>query len=493
MEPTRREFLHYVGGTVACAALGTTLGRAAAASADSGAPLNVLLFTADDMHGRSVGCFGGRPSDLTPNLDRFATQGMRFERAHVVAAICMPSRIALSTGLYGHRSGAMGFHHARPGTPNAVTLFKGAGYLTGILGKVEHSTACADDTWDYSFDRGDLGNGRNPDIYKRRCADFFARCRAEKKPFYFMVNSHDPHRPFHKAGQPLKGSVEPSRTYGPQEVDVPGFLPDLPGVREEMSTYLNSVRRCDDTFGRTMEALQEAGYDDNTLVVFLSDNGIAMPFAKANCYLASTRTPLIVRWPGCVRPGSADSRHFVSGVDFLPTVLDATGLATPARLDGRSMVPLLKERPQTGRDEVFTQIDYLISKDAVPMRCVQNERYGYIFNPWSDGEFRYRNNNEGQAMKAMQQTARTDDRIAARVDLFRHRVIEEFYDLQRDPDCLANLIDDPAVASAREALTTRLRAWMVETEDPALAAFDLRHDRRACRAAMEAAFMRVGQ
>lgn len=494
MTQTRRDFLRRMGGAAAYAAAGEILCSTGLADESNGAPLklNILLFTADDMDGRSLGCFGGKPADLTPNLDRFASQGMRFERAHVTAAICMPSRIALSTGLYGHRSGAMGFRHARPGTPNAPGLFQEAGYLTGILGKVDHSTACTKDVWGYCFDREDLGDGRNPAIYQQRCADFFARCKAEKKPFYFMVNSHDPHRPFHRAGQTLKGSAEPSKTYRPQDVDVPGFLPDLPGVREEMSLYLNSARRCDDTFGRALDALREAGFEDNTLVVFLSDNGIAMPFAKANCYLASTRTPLIVRWPGQVRPGSVDNRHFVAGVDFLPTILEAAGIRQPSRLDGRSFVPLLKGQSQPGRNEVFTQIDYLISKDAVPMRCIQNERYGYIFNPWSDGEFRYKNNNEGDSMKAMQMAAKTDARIASRVDFFRYRVLEEFYDLQQDPDCLVNLMDDPRVAGAREALVARLRTWMVQTSDPALAAFDQRHDRRACRAAMEAAFISGG-
>lgn len=481
--------------------VGRFLGAAALAASLSGSlftaeqrpPLNILLFTADDMDHGSVGCFGGTPTDLTPNLNRFAAQGMRFERAHVVAAICMPSRIALVTGLYCHRSGAMGFRTAKTGTPHAIGLLQQAGYLTGILGKVSHSTPTSNTSWDFSFDREDLGDGRDPAIYQQRCRDFFATCKAEQKPFYFMVNSHDPHRPFHTAGQTKKGSAEPSKTYLPEDVTVPGFLPDLPGVRKEMSAYYNSVRRCDDTFGRTMAALEEAGYADNTLVIFLSDNGIAMPFGKANCYLASTLTPLIVRWPGQVQPGTVDREHFVSGVDYLPTILEATGQPLPADLDGRSIVPLLKGTAQEGRKQVFTQIDYLIDNSPVPMRCIQDARYGYIFNPWSDGEYTYSNANEGETMREMNKAAKKDPAIAERVQMFRHRVLEEFYDLQDDPSCLKNLIDDPRFATQRAAMTATLREWMVKTRDPALAAFDLRADAQACTAAMLAAFTRGGQ
>ena len=89
-----------------------------------------------------------------------------------------------------------------------------------------------------------------------------------------MVNSHDPHRPYCNPEKLTKGAAMPSRVYKPEEVDVPGFLPDLPGVRAELATYLNSTRRLDDTFGKVMQALKESGEADNTLVLFITDNGI---------------------------------------------------------------------------------------------------------------------------------------------------------------------------------------------------------------------------
>jgi len=475
---SRREFLTKAAvGTLALAAMGDW----SFAAPRNKKPLNVLFVTADDLDRNSLGCFGGKVKGLTPNLDKFASEGMRFERAHVNVAICMPSRIVLGTGLYGHNSGAMGFMHARPDVPSVIGLFQKAGYHLGVMGKVPHSSPRVEDKWDYQVARSELGDGRNPEIYYQKCKDFFDQCKETKKPFYFMVNSHDPHRPFQRPRGLSRGAVMPSRLHKSEDVPVPGFLPDLPGVRQELSYYLNSVRRLDDTFGKVMQALKESGFEDNTLVMFISDNGIAVPFAKCNCYLASTRTPWLVRWPGVVKPDSVDETHFISGVDYLPTVLEATGLPKLLRQDGKSFIPLLKGKTQAGRESVFTQIDSKAGNGYVPMRCVQNGKFGYIFNAWSSGKARYRNNNEGLCMKSMEEAAKTNPEIAARVKVFRYRTLEEFYDMENDPDCLNNLMDDPGYKQQREEFISKMDQWMVKTNDSLLEAFRNRYDKIGLR------------
>jgi N-sulfoglucosamine sulfohydrolase len=237
-----------------------------------------------------------------------------------------------------------------------------------------------------------------------------------------------------------------------------------------------------------MQALKESGYEENTLVMFLSDNGIAVPFAKCNVYLASTLTRWIVRWPEKVKPNTADRTHFISGIDFLPTILEATGVKGPEKLDGVSFVPLLNGKSQAGRDMVFTQIDSKYGGASVPMRCVQDGKYGYIFNAWSDGSYWYRNNNEGMSMRAMNATAKTDEKIAERVRMFRYRVLEELYDMEKDPDCLVNLIDNPIHKKALDRLWFEVERWMKRTSDPLLPIFKKRYDETARKAALEAVY-----
>ncbi len=157
---------------------------------------NVLLFTADDLHGESLSTYGSKIKDLTPALDSFAKESMIFNKAHVNVAICAPCRAVIATGLLSHNSGAMGFMQARNGTPDMISIFQKNGYNAGILGKVSHSTPVPGMKWDYSFDQKDLGNGRSPKLYYERSKTFFNKCKAEGKPFYFMVKSHDPDRPY---------------------------------------------------------------------------------------------------------------------------------------------------------------------------------------------------------------------------------------------------------------------------------------------------------
>ncbi len=458
--------------------------------------MNILLITADDLNRDSVGAFGCPTADTTPRLDALAAEGVRFAHGHVTIAVCQPSRSAIMTGRYPHRSGGEGFFHLRhPDVPTLPAILQAAGFRTGMLGKVTHSSPYAQFNWHMAYDQPALGVGRNPAVYAAHARDFMTAARRDGCPFFLMANSHDPHRPFfgndnadwyapRPNGQP--SAVTPSRVFHPADVVTPGFLPDLPEVRREIAEYYSSVRRCDDTVGALLDALDASGAADDTLVLFLSDNGMAFPFAKTNCYLHSTATPLIARLPGAGRADHLDDTHFVSGIDFMPTILEAAGLPCPEGVDGRSFLPLLHGEPQTGRDCVFTQFHQTAGKGNYPMRCVQDRRYGYIFNPWSNGTRVFRNESQiGRTFAAMREAAADAPAIAARVDLFLHRVPEELYDFAADPDGHINRIADPEAREARDRLTTVLERWMEATDDPALETFRHRHDPAACEQLMQ--------
>ncbi|MAX27707.1 MAG: hypothetical protein CMJ19_24700 [Phycisphaeraceae bacterium] len=440
---------------------------------------NVLLITADDMNCDTVGAFGCPIAGTTPNLDQLAAEGMCFDHAHVAIAVCQPSRSAMMTGCYPHITGGEGFYNLRhPDIPILPALLRDAGYDVGILGKVGHSTPYADFQWDTCYDLQALGHGRNPSVYAKYFETFINQATDADRPFFMMLNSHDPHRAFY-GNDPAQWyedaipAVKPSRVFTPDESFVPGFLPDLPEVRLEISEYLSSVRRCDDTVGAVMQVLKQTGQLDNTLILFLSDNGMAFPFAKTNCYLHSTHTPLIARYPKSQVSGKRDTEHFVSGIDLMPTILDAAGVDVPGHVNGKTFLPLLKGEKQDGREKVFTQFHQTAGRRNYPMRCVQNKRFGYIFNAWSDGKAEFRNESmSGRTFNAMAEAAVNDPAIKARVDLFVHRVPEELYDFENDPDALNNLIDDPQYQNVREELRSQLRQWMIQTNDPALAFFE---------------------
>ncbi|MCP4256458.1 MAG: sulfatase [Planctomycetes bacterium] len=441
---------------------------------------NILLITVDDMNWDSPGCFGGQTPDITPNIDRLASEGVRFTHSHINIAVCQPCRSVLMTGRYSHRNGAEGFQPINTSVTTLQEELHKSGYLNGILGKVKHMAPIEKFKWDMARDVGELGQGRDPKLYYKFARDFFQQAANNDRPFFLMANSHDPHRPFHgslqeknKFKETLKNITPPSRVYRDEEISVPGFLPDIPDVRKEIAQYYSSVRRCDDTVGAVLRAIRESGLEENTLTMFLSDHGMPLPFAKTNCYLHSTRTPWIARWPGKIKPGTVDHRHFISGIDFMPTVLHAAGLAQTKGMDGFSFLPTLFGKRQANRNKVFTQHHQTSGKNRYPMRCIQNHRFGYLFNPWSDGERIFKNESQsGLTFKAMQAAAKTNPKIAARVKLFQYRVVEEFYDFANDPDALHNLSKTPKYKKELDKMRKELLNWMEQTNDPALEALE---------------------
>ncbi len=472
---TRRSFLKTIGWS----ALGLSMAACRSGGKQDRRP-NILLITADDMNYNSPGCYGSSVPEITPQIDRLAKQGIRFSNAHVNIAVCQPCRQSLMTGRYAFRHGGEGFNPIWPDVPTLGEQLRAAGYWNGILGKEKHlkpdSKFCMD------FVRGEkdlasgMGIGRDPSKYKAFAREFFDYARDMGKPFFLMANSHDPHRPF--AGSESEKKIwginlpEVRRRISEKEVTVPGFLPDIPDVRKEIAEYYTSVYRCDEVVGSLLEALDESGFKENTVVMFLSDNGMSFPFAKANCYLNSTKTPWIVRWPGKIRPGSVNRTDFISGIDFMPTVLEIVGLPQIEGMDGRSFAPLLHGNSQTGRDSVFTEFHETSAKNRYPMRCVQTAQFGYIFNFWPDGQTKMTmDSTGGLSYKAMQKAALNDKKIEFRVRLFAYRTPEEFYHLKQDPDALENLIQNPRFLDEIDIFRKMLEKHMEETGDPALEAF----------------------
>jgi len=454
------------------------------ASADEKPRLNFLLITADDMNWDSPGCFGNTLPGVTPNIDKLATQGARFEQAYVTIAICQPCRASIMTARYPHRSGALGFNKIIPGIPTLPETLKAAGYYTACIGKAVHTIPSRHKTaFDETYDMADLGYGRSPVRYRDTTQGAIDQAKKQNKPFFLNVNLHDPHRPFANAPQEQRarnpkaweGVPLVANPYKPEEVKVPGFLPDLPEVRMEMAEYYTSVRRCDQNIGEVLKVLEESGQADNTVVMFLSDNGISVPFAKTNCWLNSNRTPLIIRWPGTVKEGSVISEKMVNSIDLAPTILDIAGMENLEGADGASFRGLIDPAVSSegaGRDFVFVHLNAPSNGRPYPMRGVVTKLGSYIWNGWADGDKAFSNESmSGRTFSAMQEAAKTDPDIAARIKLYLYRCPEEAYDYSVDPNALDNFIDNPIAQKKIIRERARLLEHMKATEDPQLEAY----------------------
>jgi N-sulfoglucosamine sulfohydrolase len=303
------------------------------------------------------------------------------------------------------------------------------------------------------------------------------------KPFCLVINVADPHKPFYaegNRGDTVPDPHVPSHVFKPEEVPIPGFLFDDAVVRKELAHYYSSVRRADDAVGAIMTALKKSGEDERTLILFLSDHGMPLPFAKTQLYHHSTNTPLVVRWPGVTKPRAVDTQHMVSAVDFLPTLLDAASIPHPAGLDGESFAPILRGGAQEGRDFIVKGHTENAGGSRDPMRAIQTKKYLYIFNAWSNGTRVMATATSGTSTyRRMVALAKNDPEIAARVETYQHRVVEELYDVEKDPNCLTNLITDTAHAKDADTMRSLLDSWMVKYGDPMLEIFRKRDDAAA--------------
>lgn len=478
MSLTRREFL---AAGIAAAGTALTTELAAAAATDKGTPVrtaphkrNVLLIVADD-HGYDLGCCGGTVK--TPTLDRLAREGSLFTDAYAAVSSCSSSRATLYTGLYAHTNGMYGLSHDVHNfslLDNVKTLpwmLKQAGYATAIVGKlhVKPEAALAYDAWLLPEQPG------NRDVAAMgHAAGRWMRAQGDT-PFFLTVGYSDPHRAGDRSqfGNTRDWPEVTRERYAPSDVLIPSHLPDLPGVRTDLAQYYEAVSRLDSGIEILLRELASSGHADDTLVIYLSDNGRPFPGAKDNLYYEGIRLPLIVRAPGQQRR-DLRCRAMVSWIDITPTILDWAGVRAPgdyhfSPLPGRSLLPILETPDPAGWDRVFATHSFHEINQYYPTRSLRTRRYSYFHN--LEPSLSVPVASDVALSPSWQAIISTPGAKLGQRSLaaFQHRPAEELYDLSADPAEVHNLIDDPAHAPALADLRQQLAAWRTATHDPWMA------------------------
>jgi N-sulfoglucosamine sulfohydrolase len=448
----------------ALAACLTVLGLAAGVTAET-PRRNIVLLVADDL-GLDLACYGNTKIKM-PHLDALAKRGVCFSQAFATVSSCSPSRASIYSGLYTHTSGQYGLAHAvhnqqsRPQVKSLPGLLKQAGYRTAILGKI-HVLPRAVYPFDEEITQGLEGN-RNVAVMGEKARQFFASCG--DKPFLLVVGFGDPHRAARGFANHKTYKGVPEVKYDPRDVIVPSFLPDQPEVREELADYYQAASRMDHGVGLVLDALKQTGKADNTLVIFLSDNGIPFPGAKTTLYDPGIHLPLIVAAPGQKKRGLTN-RALVSWVDIAPTILDWAKVKKPPVMPGRSLLPILEEESPKGWEVVYGSHQFHEVTMYYPMRMVRTRQYKYLLNLAHQLDYPFAS--DLYFSKTWQGVLRRKDKKLGPRDLdaFIHRPREELYDLEHDPEELHNLAADPKHADVLAELRKNLRKWQEQTNDP---------------------------
>jgi len=427
---------------------------------------NVVLMVVDDQ-GLDAGCYGN-DAIQTPHLDALAAVGTRFDYAFCTTASCSASRSVLLTGLQNHANGQYGHmhgyndFHTHAFVKSLPVLLAKAGYRTCSIGKFH-----VQPEKNYHFERyaneGIMG-ARSPVRMAENARDFIEQ--DDDRPFFVYLCTGDPHRSRVGFGNDRKYPNVDEVEYDPDSIPVPHFLPDLPEVRRELAEYYQATTRADQGLGRLVKVLHETGHWDDTLVIYLSDNGIAFPGAKTNLYDPGMRLPLVIRSPDARRRGIA-SRAMVSFVDITPTILDYAGAKGPDyKLQGRSFLPVLDEPDPTGWDEVYASHTFHEITMYYPMRVIRTRKYKCILNVAYPLSFPFAS--DLYASKTWQAVLRGGLEMygSRSVEAYLHRPRYELYDLEDDPHEVNNLADDPPHAKILAELQGKLKKWQQDTKDP---------------------------
>jgi len=467
------------------------------------APRNIVLFVADD-HGADMGCYGN-PVVKTPNLDALARDGTLFTHAFCTTASCSASRSVILTGLHNHANGHYGHQHhfhKFSSYANIVSLpvyLSKAGYRTARCGKYH---VAPDEV--YQFERVIPGPSRSPVVMADNCRSFISEKSDE--PFFLYICTSDPHRgggqarelPYQpdRFGNPPPGKSYPGIeevVYAPADVVVPGFLPDTPTCRAEIAQYYQSISRIDQGIGRLVQILQRADRWDDTLFLYISDHGIAMPGAKTTLYEGGMRSPCIARNPYTKDRGLATDA-MVSWIDLAPTLLDFAGVldadgkvaseivaqidkpkagtqqtrdTKPGTLHGRSFLSVLDQESTTGWDEVYASHTFHEIQMYYPMRVVRERRYKLIWNIAHPLPFPFASDLWAAPTWQAQYKQGPDAPYGAKtVGSYTQRPEFELYDLEQDPHEGHNLADNPQHAQQRARMIEKLRRFQRGTDDP---------------------------
>lgn len=472
---TRREMVGALGGV----ALAAALGRGQAQT--GGKRPNILFIMSDDHASHAMSCYGSR-INKTPQLDRIAAGGMRFENCFCGNSICGPSRATILTGKHSHANGFRRNGDRFDGSQQTFPkLFQAAGYQTAIIGKWHLETdPTGFDHWNILPGQGAYHNpvfiemgerkkheGYVTDLISDFSIDWLEK-RDKSKPFLLCSQHKAPHRnwqpderhaklyedidipepPTFNDDYATRGAAARSTTMTIEhhltKSDVKGDVPEgLTGQARKkwlyqryIKDYLRCVASVDYNVGRLLDYLDKAGLAEDTIVIYTSDQGFYLGdhgwYDKRFMYEESLRMPFIIRYPRLIKPGTVN-RDLVQNIDFAPMLLDAAGLPTPADMHGRSFLPLLRgETPNDWRASIYYHYyEYPAVHSVKRHYGVRTQRHKLIH--------------------------------------FYHDVDEwELYDLEKDPHELNNVYADPAYAGVVRELKAelaRLRAHYKVPED----------------------------
>ncbi len=417
---------------------------------------NILVIMADDLASNELSCYGGKNLQ-TPNIDALANEGMLFNNNYAACAMSVPIRASLYTGLYPAHHGSYQNHKPTNTNVKSVTYYlSNLGYRVGRAGK-DHP---ANQPKVYAFEKvpGFTVNCVSPTAnFNTDGVEKFIN--SSNQPFCLYVCSIHPHVPW---------------TWGdPNEFDankliLPPNLVDNSETRRLFRNYLAEVRSLDNEVGAVMDVLKKSGKLDNTLVLFLGEQGPQLPFGKWTCFRYGQHSALIARYPSKIK-AKTTSDAIVQYEDILPTMVDYVGGKPLENIDGTSFLQVLYGKKKEHRQWSYGIHNNIPEGTPYPIRSIQDKRYKLILNLTPEVKYFEKHmmnvKDKDQVWASWLQSAETNSAAKTLVDKFEKRPAIEFYDLETDPWEMNNLAENKKYSKRILKMKKELYKWMEDQGD----------------------------
>ena len=422
---------------------------------------NIVLIIADDVSWNDIGPYGNK-NIRTPNLNKLAADGMTFTEAYLTTSSCSPSRTSIISGLYPHNTDAEQLSWPLPEYKKTfVQELKNAGYWTGLAGKYHMGDPVKNDfdlllemQWKdapIGLDRRLVGDGSGCDEWIK-----LLRNRPKDKPFFTWMASFDAHRPFYKGMSKNPHSLE--------DVILPPYVPATEKVKEDFALYYDEINRMDNYIGNVVKELEQQGIADNTLILFISDNGRAFPRDKTTLYDGGIKTPWIVKWPAKIKANTTN-HNLVSSVDIAPTFMKLAGLKPLKDFEGYDFSELLENTDKSIRNEIYAEDHFHDFEDYT--RAVRTKKFKYIKNYYPDlPNTPSADIIRGRSWQSMKVEKEKNTLNKAQLKCFEiPRQTEELFDVQTDPNELNNLASNPDYHKTLIEMRKKLEAIRTKSND----------------------------
>jgi arylsulfatase A-like enzyme len=418
---------------------------------------NIVIFIADDA-GMDLGCYGNKVIQ-TPNIDALAANGLRFSEAYVTSPQSSPSRTSMLTGSFAHTIGTEDLHAPLNDTTKIITSYlQNAGYYTGLMLKshIGNNGMKQINWFDNGFESWQKGEWHDKCIGNLNT--FLDK--KEKNPFFLWVAFVDPHRPY------VEDKIAANRApeiHNPAKITIPPYLANTKNTKIDIAHYYDEIARMDKYIGLMMAELKRRGELENTIIIFMSDNGMPFPRCKGTLYDKGIQTPFIVSWPGVIKAGTNYNNQF-STVDLAPTLLDVAGVKKPVQMYGQSVSKIFSNQSIDGRKYIFAERNWHNTDEHI--RCVRTDKYKLIVNSYI--ELPHGSPADVASSLSWYDLCKIKNKkvTAAQLRLFEcPRPVIELYDHEKDPYELVNLADNPDYINIGKQLAAELSKWMKETND----------------------------